>query len=323
MRRTLPILALLTLVLVSGCGIPVGHLNTLFDAYRTGVWYLRESPLVTLDVPYGDDPMQKIDVYRTAAKTPAPVVVFIHGGAWQYGDRKQLAAMGKVLADRGYVVFMPDYRMYPKVTYPAFVDDTVLALNWIMAHAAQYGGDPARVVVCGHSAGAHLTMIPFTDETFRKKLAFDPMAIRGLAPISGPFVFADVGDRAASQKDLHNVMGGDEGYRKSEPIGYPRADLPPVLVMVGDKDDLTPLPQAERYAAALKAAGADVRFENIVGTDHITILLPLVDAEPGRAGDVLFGFFASATHVCQCGGTCKEEGKPCERKCEHKGAEVQ
>jgi acetyl esterase/lipase len=319
MRRTLALLALLVLVLGSGCGIPVGHLNSLFDAYRAGVWYLKDSPLVVRDVPYGDDPAQKIDVYKTAGKTPAPVVIFIHGGAWQYGDQKQLAAMGKVLADRGVVAFLIDYRKYPQVTYPAFVDDTVAALNWVMAHAAEYGGDPARVVVAGHSAGAHLTVIPFTDDTFRKKLAFDPMAIRGLVPISGPFVFAEVGEHAASQKELHNVMGGEEGYRKSEPIGYPRADLPPVLVMNGDKDDLTPLPQAERYAEALKAAGANVRFEKIAGTDHITVLLPLVGAEPGRAGDVFFGFLDAVTHECAGGGKCKEEGKPCEKKCEHKG----
>ena len=299
MRRALSILLVLA-VLLPGCGIPWGHLNPLFDAYRTGVWYLRQSPNVVADVPYGDDPMQKVDVYRTTGKTPAPVVFFIHGGSWQYGDRKQLAVLGKVLGEMGYVTVMPDYRMYPQVTYPAFVDDVVAALNWTVAHVAQYGGDPDCVVVAGHSAGAHLTMIPFVDDAFRKKFAFDPMKIRGLAPVSGPFDFPRIGQGAADQTKLHRIMAGDEGFRNAQPIHHVRKDLPPVLLLVGSKDTITPPGQVEAYAKLLKDAGADVELDVIPGNDHIMILLPLAKVEEGRSADVLYGFFQKVTAGCAC-----------------------
>ncbi|MBA4094480.1 MAG: esterase, partial [Candidatus Accumulibacter sp.] len=107
-------------------------------------------------IRYGADPRNMLDVYRPAAHAgKAPVIVFFYGGNWVSGERADYAFVGRALAARGFVVVIPDYRLYPQVRYPEFLVDGAAALAWAAREVARHGGDPDRIFVMGHSAGAY------------------------------------------------------------------------------------------------------------------------------------------------------------------------
>ena len=110
------------------------------------------------DIAYGELRRQKLDIYVPPMQPSGqlPVVVFWYGGAWIEGSKNDYRFVGAALAELGYVTVVPDYRLYPDVRFPAFIDDGALAVRWVRENAAEHGGDPARIVLIGHSAGAHL-----------------------------------------------------------------------------------------------------------------------------------------------------------------------
>ncbi|MBM3601093.1 MAG: alpha/beta hydrolase, partial [Alphaproteobacteria bacterium] len=116
------------------------------------------------DIAYGSAERQRLDVYRPAAANGgagagAPVVVFFYGGSWQGGNRGDYLFMAEALAARGLVVVLPDYRVYPEVRFPGFMEDAAAAVRWVRDHAAEHGGDPKRIFLMGHSAGAHIAVL--------------------------------------------------------------------------------------------------------------------------------------------------------------------
>ncbi|MCB1154247.1 alpha/beta hydrolase [bacterium] len=277
----------LVLALVSGCGIPLEHINDLRLAQKTGKAVRAEYPRLTKDVPYVDNAadLQKLDIYRPDTEGLAPVLVFVHGGYWQYGHRSEYAALGKTFTDEGFVTVLPDYRLYPDVHHPDWITDTVAALNWVMKNIDQYGGDPARIVVAGHSAGSQILALIATDDEFRDQLEFPIERLAGIALLSGPFDY-DAGAKR-DIKAVHKIMGSDELYESTQPEKYIRPDLPPTLILNGGEDNLTPETQARAYAEKLLAAGAPVRYEVLPGGDHYTMVLDML---PGRNGPSMILF---------------------------------
>ena len=145
-RAILLWLALFAQLLLAGCS-PLSILNATLpsDTYRA-----------TPDIAYGVNARQRLDVYRPAkAPRAAPVVVFFYGGNWNRGQRGDYLFVGEALASKGFVAVVPDYRLYPEVRYPDFLDDSAQAVQWTMKHIAQSGGDPEQIFVMGHSAGAY------------------------------------------------------------------------------------------------------------------------------------------------------------------------
>ena len=104
---------------------------------------------------YGPESRQKLDVYSPQDAKDRPVVVFFYGGSWTVGSRGLYRFVGAALAERGIVAVLPDYRLYPQVKFPLFLDDGALAIAWVQEHAQEFGGDPQRIVLMGHSAGGH------------------------------------------------------------------------------------------------------------------------------------------------------------------------
>ena len=286
--------ALLLLALAS-CGVPLRHLNAVYDANAHSRWIVRESRLLTADIPYVEDgdPRQIVDIHRVEGEGLRPVVIFVHGGAWQYGDNKLYASLARTLNEAGFVTVLPQYRLYPDATYPAFCEDVAAALNWTMEHLGEYGGDADRVILAGHSAGAHLVSIVYLDDAFRERLTFDPLRIRGIVPMSGPFDF-DAG-RRIHREGVLNVMGGEEGYRRAMPINHLRADVPPMLVIVGENDRLTPRGQSERFAQLMREAGAPVTHETLPGGDHYSMMIDFVPGHEGPALDRFLDFARERT----------------------------
>jgi acetyl esterase/lipase len=117
------------------------------------------------------------------------VAVFFYGGSWDSGRRQDYAWVGRALAAQGFLTIVPDYRLYPAVRYPGFVEDGALAVRWAADHARALGGDPGRIVLIGHSAGAYIAAMLALDDRWLEAAGVDPKAVRAFAGLSGPYDF--------------------------------------------------------------------------------------------------------------------------------------
>ena len=136
-----------------------------------------------------------LDIYRPAAGTPVPtaVVVFFYGGSWKTGKREDYRFVGQRLAQLGVLAIVADYRTWPRTGFPGFVEDGARAVAWSRDHAADYGGDPKRLFVAGHSAGAQIAALIGTDRRYLAPHAMKPRDVAGVIGLSGPYDFAITG----------------------------------------------------------------------------------------------------------------------------------
>jgi acetyl esterase/lipase len=272
------------------CDAPAKHYGPMLRTLVESRKVYDRCPLLVKDLPYKEDaaPEQRLDVFRAPDATPRPVIVFIHGGYWQSGNRRMYALLGQTMADDGFVTAIVDYRLYPGVRYPAFMEDAADALSWVVAHIAEYGGDPDRVLLTGHSAGSHIASLLVLDDQFRRRLNFDLAKLRGVVLLSGAFDFER--DCLLDHNILMAVMGA-EHFREAQPINHPRADIPPTLIVNGDHDNLTSEAQAARFAQTLQTAGAPAKYVKLPGGDHQSVVL---DMAPGKHGPAYVPFIEFA-----------------------------
>ena len=213
------------------------------------------------NLPYVDgtvEEKQKLDVYRAKGKEKRPVLFFVHGGAWRRGDRSQYPPLGNRIAREGYVVVIPSYRLAPKDAWPAQIDDVKAAFEWTRTHVAEYGGDPERIVVAGHSAGGHLVSV----------LAMREQGIRAVVSVSGVYEIGAVADARG------DVFGRDPAvWREASPLSHVRRDLPRFTIAYCQWDYLSLPQQAEQFAAALTKAGVRSETVYIPGEGHISEML--------------------------------------------------
>ncbi len=210
--------------LMAACS-PVGLLNK-FGPRDAGV------TRVARDLAYGDDPRQRFDLHAPAetATGPLPTLVFFYGGGWDSGARTDYGWAAQALAARGFVVAVPDYRLVPEVLFPAFIEDAAAATAAVAAAVGEYGGDPGRLGVIGHSAGAHLAMMITLDR--RYMAAVDrPDLIRAAAGLAGPYDFLPF-DVPASV----NAFGRTSDPTLTQPVTFVRADAPPLWLGHGTED---------------------------------------------------------------------------------------
>ena len=223
---------------------------------------------VKTDIAYGTDKERNIlDVYVPKGVKGAPVVFFIHGGAWVFGNKSAFASPGKMLAEQGIVAVSTNYRLSPKAKHPDHIRDVAKAFAWTVDHVGEYGGDPKKICISGHSAGGHLAALLATDEAYLKAEKKSFADIRGVAPLSGVFT---IDGRA---KFFQDIFGEDEAVcRAASPIHNIGAKHPPFLVLHADKDMAGLSQQAEAFAAALKRAKVDFEIIQVKDRTHLTIL---------------------------------------------------
>ncbi len=232
--------------------------------------------LVARGVAYGSDPRQTLDVYQpTATGRDRPVVVFFYGGSWSSGTRDGYQFAGRALAAQGFVVVIPDYRLVPQVRFPGFVEDGAAAVRWAEAHAEEFGGDGGRVVLMGHSAGAHIAAMLALDERW---LGADRAAVMGLVGLAGPYDFLPL-DPGAAQA----AFGGWPRPDETQPITFADAGDPPALLLTGAKDTTVRPRNSEALAARLTAAGVTARLVSYPDVAHIGILTALSEPFRGKA----------------------------------------
>ncbi len=231
------------------------------------------------DIAYGPLPRQKLDIYAPAkAEKPAPVLVFFYGGGWVTGRRQDYAFAGKALASRGFLTVVPDYRLVPEVRYPRFVEDGALALRWVREHAAEYGGDPRRVVLAGHSAGAYIAVMLALDPAFATAAGADPADIRAVAGLSGPYKFLPLRAPATIA-----AFGGAPDLEATQPINHVHAGAPPALLLHGARDLAVSPKNSIRLAQALQAVGATAEAKIYPGLGHPAMVLALSRPFRGKA----------------------------------------
>ena len=222
--------------------------------------------LTAHDQPYGPGGRQSLDVYAPRRMdTARPVAVFLYGGGWERGRKWDYGWVAQALAARGYVVVLPDYRLYPQVRFPEFLNDSAQAVRWAVDHAAAYGGDPSRVVLLGHSAGAYNAVMLGLAPSYLQHAGVDPARIVGVVGIAGPYDFLPLKGHMA---DVFGV--GDPAA--TQPVKLVRADAPPMLLVTGSADTIVDPRETASLGAALRAAGAQVEARNYPGVGHNEIM---------------------------------------------------
>ncbi|MDM0035226.1 alpha/beta hydrolase [Variovorax sp. J22P271] len=222
---------------------------------------------------YGPQPRQRLDVYRPLADRPPadgqrPLVVFFYGGNWTTGERADYRFVGEALAARGAVVVIPDYRLSPQATYPAFVSDSARATRWGIDNAARLGADPRQVFVMGHSAGAYLAAMVALDARWLRADGGDPSQLAGWIGLAGPYDFLPIGDPRTQA-----AFEWPQTAPSSQPLAHASAASPPALLMVAAHDRLVdPARNTGRMAERLRAAGVKVEVREFGDLDHVTLI---------------------------------------------------
>jgi acetyl esterase/lipase len=233
-------------------------------------WTLPHRIALTSDIPYVDGARHTLDVCRPKTVAAAPVVVFYYGGGWRSGRKRIYRYVARALARHGYVAVVPDYRIYPEVRYPDFLDDGARAFRWVKDNAARFGGDPQKIFVMGHSAGAHIAAMLAVDPSWLQKVGLAPgRDIAGLIGISGPYDFLPLRD-----KTLKIIFGG-ANRPETQPIFYVAPGAPPSLLVTGDADTIVDAGNSTRFAERLRAAGNDATAVFYPRVGHFNIIAAL------------------------------------------------
>ena len=222
-------------------------------------------------IPYGPEARNSLDVYAPKQRTgPVPVVVFFYGGSWRRGNRASYLFAADALAGRGYVAIVPDYRVYPNVRFPAFVEDVARAVRWALDHAAELGGDPDRLFLMGHSAGAHIAAMLTLDERYLAGQGVPAKSIRGTIVMAGPLAFYPSRTRSIAPIFAHLA---DENAAR--PVAFVDGDEAPLLLLHGKDDRTVRVSNTIALAKAVRDAGGRVRQIIYPGVGHIGIVSAL------------------------------------------------
>jgi acetyl esterase/lipase len=266
--RLLAIPALLVSLLGTGCErVVLGFLNRGVAAPEATALYAPEQQL-------------SLDIYRPAMEpgTTVPVAVFFYGGAWQRGSRTQYRFVGQRLAQHGILAIVADYRTWPQAGFPAFMDDAAMAVKWTRDNVKRWGGDPQRIFLAGHSAGAQIAALLATDDRYLARHDLEPRLLAGAVGLSGPYDFAINGK-------LREVFGDPAQWPAAQPVNFVDGDEPPFLLVHGQRDRVVESVDSVQFADRLEANGIDVTLKLLPEGSHSAPLLAFYD--PARAPVVL------------------------------------
>lgn len=281
MRKSLLCLTSLisALVLLSGCS-GLGTLNSLTtnDGYH-----------VTSNVQYDRITGESLDIYNPPQAQGAPVVVFFYGGRWTTGSKDDYKFVGQALTSQGFVVVIADYRKYPQIRFPAFVQDGAKAVKWTHDNIAKFGGDPTKLFVMGHSSGAHIAAMLALNEKYLKAVGGDRSWLKGMIGLAGPYDFMPL-----TAPDLRDMFGPPDQYEQSQPILFVDGLNPPLLLMHAEDDQTVLVKNTRNLARAVAKAGGPV--ETLIypkigcpAFDSHSCILATIAAPLRKQSDVLAG----------------------------------
>jgi len=225
---------------------------------------LQTSHYTVQTVQYGKKPRQSMDVYRPNIDQGKPAVVFIYGGAWRSGSKKDYKFLGHALTQLGHAVIIPDYQLYPVVSFPVFIEDVAKAIHQVELRADNLlGRNLEEIVLMGHSAGGHTAAMLYTDKGYfnRNRVRADVVGMIGLA---GPY------DLTLEYTEIVGVFDG--AGKRSQPIDYIKPGLAPALLLSGANDKRVLPYHSKTFSEELAINGVDVRTRYYPNTDHIMIM---------------------------------------------------
>lgn len=241
--------------------------------------------LLLTDQPYGRGPRQSLDIWvpeGTREDDRLPVVVFFYGGGWNSGDREHYGFAARALACEGFVVVIPDYRLVPKAHWPDFLNDAATAVAWTHEHIARLGGDPDRIALMGHSAGAYNAVMLALDPQWLRRAGSDASVIRGVAGLAGPYDFLPLEKGGSADRAMGKVRPAEQ----TQPIAFARGDAPPLWLASGDADVTVRPRNSQNLAAAVERAGGEAQLRLYPGMGHTGIVMALATPFRGK-GPVL------------------------------------
>lgn len=279
MRRVPLLLMALSLL----CGIAISGCSSftflVANAPATLGHYSRLDNIVYMR-PNSNKQANTLDVYRPVivADHSVPVVIFVHGGGWDSGDKNNYKFVGAALAEQGYVAVLPNYSLYPKVKSPVFCQDIADAVAYVHAHANEWGGNANEIYLMGHSAGAHIVMMVTLDQQFLHQAGGDTSWLHGVIGLAGPYDFLPF-----TYPYMNDLFGPPEKYSESQPVNFVRADAPPLLLMHGLQDHTVAPTNTRSLYDAMSKAGGRVQveyFENATHSDLIAAFSFLRNRKP-------------------------------------------
>lgn len=259
--------------------LAAGHFGVAARAQAEARVY-RDIPYVAAETA---DPLQKLDLRVPPGMGPFPVVIMVHGGGWSSGDKSGAEKPGSgaditpwfgPLEQAGFLAVSINYRLAPANRWPVCLDDTRTAVEWVRAHVAEYGGDPARMALIGHSAGGHLALLAAMPEAGK----LPPVAaVVGCAAVSD--LVSDMVRRGGPSVSMQNLFALPADTKVDDPemvsrlvavspVSLVQAAYPPTLLMHGDADKTVPIGQSTAYKARLEELGVRCDLVVIGGAGH-------------------------------------------------------
>ena len=233
---------------------------------------------ITRDVAYGPEGREKLDIYRLPGTRAAPVIVFLYGGSWNSGSKADYPFVAATLARRGNVVVVPDYRLYPEVRYPAFLQDCARAVAWTATHLAEIGGDPARLFLMGHSAGAYNAAMLGLEPKLLADAGYSRNGLAGVIGLAGPYDFLPM-----TGPVVRAVFAPADDGPETQPIHYVDGHAPPMLLLAGSADETVRPRNTVSLAARIRAEHGSVETKIYPGVGHIGLVIALTPLFRGKA----------------------------------------
>lgn len=231
----------------------------LYQVDRAGKQFYADYPHLARDVAFSPQFDARLDVYSPAEGENHPVLIFIHGGGWDKYDRKLFAPVGQKLIERGIVVVIPDYTLHPNAGYAQMAQEMAAATAWTLENIDRYGGDPARVVISGHSAGAHLAGLIATDEVWLNFEGHTNQELCGLIGLAGvydiPAQMVFERSKGGTAPVMTAVMGGEANFPAASPSSYVFSGMPQARLIHGSLDTTVPISISEEFQQKLETAG--------------------------------------------------------------------
>jgi arylformamidase len=238
---------------------------------------------VVKDIPYVEKghPRQVLDVYAPDGAKNLPVVFWIHGGGWQTGDKSSIEHKPKVFVEKGFVFVSTNYRLLPEFDMGTIIRDVAKSLHWVHDHISDHGGDPKRIFVMGHSAGAQLAAIICTDDRYLKAEGLSFAILKGCVPVDGDtYDVPAIIETAETRRRVHHQAQAKFGHREkfgNDPAKHldysavthiaPGKGIPPFLILyVNDHPDTNA--QAQRLGTALQEANVSAKLIGAKNTNH-------------------------------------------------------
>jgi len=243
----------------------------------------------------GEHPSQKLIVWgsdtRDASADPLPVLLFVHGGSWNWGDPVDYGFISRSFVPKGFVVVLAGYRLHPDAVHPAMLEDTARAIAWTREEIEQYGGDPDRITLAGHSAGAYNVVQTALERQWLGRHGMSANDIAGVVGLSGPYDFFPFDSDSTKAS-----FGHASDPESTQPVNHVRADAPTMLLIHGDADDLVKVRNTRELAKRIEEAGGAVTTQYYSEMEHNDPLISL--AAPWRSNrdvdDIIAEFALSA-----------------------------